>query len=573
MREAEDVLTLLLKTRLAMERFDDAQTQRFLAEAEALAPDCADVQFLKFQWLEGQAERHGSDQSWAAVRDLLKSALIAFPADYRFAKEVGVLLVREPAFARESAFFPAETYLLLTLELIDPNDPELRHDRAEVLFCLGQTRMAGKRFFDAAQAYEQVCQLIPEMPWAWYHAAQAFELSWQLRTALKHYHAFQSQLRFIPLQTRRSLSLSVNLLQTILDPSQDNVDDLWQVLRSFSNTTSRFEGAVEQLCQVGRFSAALRLLERGTERDEVSTQMMLRRFQCHMALTEYTKGLEDLVSFLPRAEDDAIRRRIIEFALEAALMAGTREPLASIIESSEAWIEETPRAALLSGAWYVVEFNDLSRWQRAMARFGQDPLMIRYRQWADEWGVRETTDLLIARLFLANRDYSNAVKSYRRIGSKIEQDAALRLEWADVLALSGRAQEAFACYEALLKDRPQQADIWNNYGYFLARENVDLDRARELIEKSLELEPECGACLDSLGWVLFKTNHLHSAETYLNKALEQSPQDVEKLEHLGDVLSAMGRHREARRAYSRALDVGDASAEQFDRILEKLDPP
>ena len=52
----------------------------------------------------------------------------------------------------------------------------------------------------------------------------------------------------------------------------------------------------------------------------------------------------------------------------------------------------------------------------------------------------------------------------------------------------------------------------------LADRNVRLPESLDLITKALELSPENGAYLDSLGWVYFRMGRLPEAEENLRRA-------------------------------------------------------
>ena len=66
-----------------------------------------------------------------------------------------------------------------------------------------------------------------------------------------------------------------------------------------------------------------------------------------------------------------------------------------------------------------------------------------------------------------------------------------------------------------------------------------------LIKKAVDLDPNNGAYLDSLGWAYFKLNRVDEAETYLKKALDRVRKDPTIHEHLGDVYYHKGQYAEA----------------------------
>lgn len=124
-------------------------------------------------------------------------------------------------------------------------------------------------------------------------------------------------------------------------------------------------------------------------------------------------------------------------------------------------------------------------------------------------------------------------------------------------------------------DHAFSADVLNNYGYFLLESGQNPVLARELIEESLRLEPDCRACLDSLGWAHFKLGDFQRAEQFIRRALARDKEDPEKLEHLGDVLWHLGEREQARKYWSLALqNMSDfAVNSRYKIVLDKLDPP
>jgi len=100
-----------------------------------------------------------------------------------------------------------------------------------------------------------------------------------------------------------------------------------------------------------------------------------------------------------------------------------------------------------------------------------------------------------------------------------------------------------------------------------AEKGLHLERAREMIEKALKVEPKNGAYLDSLGWVLFKLNQPRQALDYLLQAAELTdPPDATVYEHLGDTYAALGQADKARDAWQKSLSV-----EPNDQVRKKSD--
>lgn len=105
---------------------------------------------------------------------------------------------------------------------------------------------------------------------------------------------------------------------------------------------------------------------------------------------------------------------------------------------------------------------------------------------------------------------------------------------------------------AILAVDAKNASALNALGYSLANHTDRLDEAQALIERALALEPDDGAVIDSLGWVLYRRGEHHRALAELQRAAAMMP-DPEVAAHLGEVLWVMGERERARSIWGEAL--------------------
>jgi tetratricopeptide (TPR) repeat protein len=75
----------------------------------------------------------------------------------------------------------------------------------------------------------------------------------------------------------------------------------------------------------------------------------------------------------------------------------------------------------------------------------------------------------------------------------------------------------------------------------------------------LQLDPENGSYLDSLGWAYFKSDKLDLAENNLRRAADQRRTNSVIQDHYGEVLFKLGRYGDAIAAWTRAL-AGDGDS-------------
>ena len=128
---------------------------------------------------------------------------------------------------------------------------------------------------------------------------------------------------------------------------------------------------------------------------------------------------------------------------------------------------------------------------------------------------------------------------------------------------------AVADFKKVLEISPEDADALNYLGYTWVDRNENLTEAFDMIEKAVELEPESGAIVDSLGWAHYKLGRYTQARLNLEKAVELSPNSATIIDHLGDVYWKLGRFREAGYQWNRALDF-DPTDKERKNIQKKI---
>ena len=116
---------------------------------------------------------------------------------------------------------------------------------------------------------------------------------------------------------------------------------------------------------------------------------------------------------------------------------------------------------------------------------------------------------------------------------------------------------------------PDQPLILNYLGYSWVDRNMRLNEGLEFIEKAVQLKPDDGYIVDSLGWAHFRLGNYAKAVEQLERAVELRPSDPILNDHLGDALWRVGRIREARHQWELALTL-DPEPEEERKIREKL---
>ena len=86
---------------------------------------------------------------------------------------------------------------------------------------------------------------------------------------------------------------------------------------------------------------------------------------------------------------------------------------------------------------------------------------------------------------------------------------------------------------------------------------------------AVDLRPQDGNIVDSLGWLYYRTGDYDKAARQLERAVELRPQDATINDHLGDAYWQVGRHDEARFQWRRTLSL-EPEAELKTTVEAKL---
>ena len=134
----------------------------------------------------------------------------------------------------------------------------------------------------------------------------------------------------------------------------------------------------------------------------------------------------------------------------------------------------------------------------------------------------------------------------------------------------GNATEADRVYELALRYDPENHNAMNNYAYNLSVRGENLERAKELALKAMELDPENAAYLDTMGWVFYKLEDYEKAKRFIKASVDLSDEEAsaEVLEHLGDVHDKLNNSDEAKKWWKRALDKDPSLTHLKEKIQE-----
>ncbi|MFN2477402.1 MAG: tetratricopeptide repeat protein [Chthoniobacterales bacterium] len=133
--------------------------------------------------------------------------------------------------------------------------------------------------------------------------------------------------------------------------------------------------------------------------------------------------------------------------------------------------------------------------------------------------------------------------------------------------------------QSAVLDPGNAAEVYNYIGYMWAEQNMQLEAAEEMVKKALELDPNNGAYLDSLGWVKFRKGRFDEALGDLLRAAQTIKRDDPAVfEHIGDTYAKLGRVPQALEYWQKAIALApdnEALAQKIEKtktVLSKGEP-
>jgi tetratricopeptide (TPR) repeat protein len=169
--------------------------------------------------------------------------------------------------------------------------------------------------------------------------------------------------------------------------------------------------------------------------------------------------------------------------------------------------------------------------------------------------------------------FADAVAAYdgavERIGTPGAEDWVVFYARGISNERAGHWPRAEADFQKALELSPEQPYVLNYLAYTWVEHGLNLAQAQRMLERAVELRPNDGNIVDSLGWALFKLGDIPGAVRWLERAVELEPRNSVINDHLGDAYWVAGRRSEARFQWLRALRT-EPEAADIPRIEAKL---
>ena len=313
------------------------------------------------------------------------------------------------------------------------------------------------------------------------------------------------------------------------------------------------------LFQQGRYEDAVRAIEPAIDQARVKTgvpglaRLLVQAGQSYRVLNRQ----DDAINVFVEASRLARRNvRFTEYAVEAYLEANRPEEALAFIRAVRTEQPNELRLVVLA-ARSLIANNQITQgiltMQSYISKYEADP----------------SSQVALANIFVDAGRINEAVKTLQTANKKFPSETSILFQLAAILEEQSRFSDAERVFREVLSRNPAHHQTLNYLGYMLADRGERLQESVELIKRALDVDPNNGSYLDSLGWAYFKLRDFDLAENYLRKASEQLIYNSVIQDHFGDVLFEQLRYEEAIEAWERALR-GDAESIEPSVIAQKI---
>ncbi|MEN9894710.1 MAG: hypothetical protein RIR97_562 [Pseudomonadota bacterium] len=172
------------------------------------------------------------------------------------------------------------------------------------------------------------------------------------------------------------------------------------------------------------------------------------------------------------------------------------------------------------------------------------------------------------------KDYAAMADTYNQAVSQIGA-APNRSHWS-IFYQRGIAFERLKQWDKAEPDflkalelNPDQPQVLNYLGYSWVDMNINLEKGLGMIKKAVDLRPDDGYIVDSLGWAYYRLGQFEDAVKQLERAVELKESDATINDHLGDAYWRVGRKLEAGFQWNRSL-LAKPEPDEAAKIQEKL---
>lgn len=153
------------------------------------------------------------------------------------------------------------------------------------------------------------------------------------------------------------------------------------------------------------------------------------------------------------------------------------------------------------------------------------------------------------------KEYKRALEVLDIGIKKFPDNAQLHFYYGTILDRVEDKSKVINVMKKVIELDPNHSQGLNFLAFTWAELNQNIDEAEKLSRRAVELDPQDGYILDTLGWILYRKGSKQESLKYLEAAMKFQPNVSVIAEHLGDVYKDLSLSDKAKKMYEKAFNL------------------
>lgn len=176
---------------------------------------------------------------------------------------------------------------------------------------------------------------------------------------------------------------------------------------------------------------------------------------------------------------------------------------------------------------------------------------------------------MYATLLDENKDYEKALGVLEEGIKKFPENAQIYFYYGTIFDRTGKKDKVIEIMKKVVEIDPNHSQGLNYLAFTWVEMNTNLNEAEKLARRAVELDPQDGYILDTLGWVLYKKGDKRESLKMLEAAHRFQPTVGIIAEHLGDVYRDLAMSDKAKKMYEKAKSL-ENDEKKINELKEKI---
>lgn len=531
---------------------------------------------------ETEATYYFGEGMQAYLGENYTKALKAFEkAEKLSPKEAGIPFQIGKIYIQSKNFTQALQYTEKALEL-DPQNKYYYLQKASILSHQGNMEEAITTYQQMIDKVEDGDEYLPDLAHLYMYAGQ-WEKALSALTKAENTQGLSPEIT----QQKENILLKLNRLD-------DAIKEGKKLMAAYPGDESNIASLAQMMTSNNRYKEARKFLEEYLEDHPGNPQLHLQLAKIYqqleaqsLAITQWkqvftsqeislSEKLSTLVSFVQKLPNDTLEKpvhNLVSLLLathpgngDAQAMAGDYFYALSNKDSAVYYYQKAIQS----------QPDNYQIWQNILSIYMDQNKYDSVRSLAEEAMVYFPNQPV---LFLFTGVAAHAQKDYQAAAFALEQgkqlvvnNPKLKATFNSQLGETYNALHQFdksaKAFDAVLADDPDNSYVLNNYSYYLALQNRQLDKALSMSSRLVQLHPDNATYLDTHAWVLYQMGQYQKAAEFLQKAIAQNESGT-IVEHYGDALYKLGERKEAVKQWKKARSLGNHSQNLEKKINDK----